>query len=113
MKEIISYLIFLLVDLKVNFLLAKKLKINATPVETVLAGTFAMPSAVKPNKKPKSSAVLIAPTIANRPTCALFFMLRLVVFFDEITGAILGLAKNPRDIFADYAQADQLNTAQK
>ena len=72
-KDTISYLIFLLVDLKVYFLLAKKLKTKAVPVETVLAASFGSPRKVSKNNNPKSIIVFIVPTIAKRPICALFF----------------------------------------
>lgn len=68
-------MIFLLVDLKVYFLLAKKLKIKAEPVETVLAAIFGNPKKVNKNNKPKSITVLAKPTTANRLICALFFTL--------------------------------------
>ena len=44
-------MILLLVDLKVYFLLAKKLKIKAKPVEIVLATIFGNPKKVNKNKK--------------------------------------------------------------
>lgn len=68
-------MILLLVDLKVYFLLAKKLKIKAKPVEIVLAAIFGNPKKVNKNNKPKSITVLAKPTTANRLICALFFML--------------------------------------
>ena len=115
-NEIISYLTFLLVDLKVYFLLAKKLKTKAEPVEIVLAAIFGNPKKVSKNNKPKSIAVLIVPTIAKRPICILFFTLglfRFVIFGNEIARAILGFAKDTGDIFADNTKTNQLNTAKK
>lgn len=102
-KETISYLIFLLVDLKVYFLLAKKLKTKAVPVETVLAASFGSPRKVSKNNNPKSITVFIVPTIAKRPICALFFTLSLVIFLDKVTRPVLGLAKNSSNVLADNA----------
>ena len=102
-KETISYLIFLLVDLKVYFLLAKKLKTKAVPVETVLAASFGSPRKVSKNNNPKSIIVFIVPTIAKRPICALFFTLSLVIFLDKVTRPVLGLAKNSSNVLADNA----------
>ena len=102
-KDTISYLIFLLVDLKVYFLLAKKLKIKAVPVETVLAASFGSPRKVSKNNNPKSITVFIVPTIAKRPICALFFTLSLVIFLDKVTRPVLGLAKNSSNVLADNA----------
>ena len=102
-KEIISYLIFLPVDLKVYFLLAKKLKTKAVPVETVLAASFGSPIKVSKNNSPKSIIVFIVPTIAKRPICALFFTLSLVIFLDKVTRPVLGLAKNSSNVLADNA----------
>ena len=102
-KDTISYLIFLLVDLKVYFLLAKKLKTKAVPVETVLAASFGNPRKVSENNNPKSIIVFIVPTIAKRPICALFFTLSLVIFLDKVTRPVLGLAKNSSNVLADNA----------
>ena len=102
-KDTISYLIFLLVDLKVYFLLAKKLKTKAVPVETVLAASFGSPRKVSENNNPKSIIVFIVPTIAKRPICALFFTLSLVIFLDKVTRPVLGLAKNSSNVLADNA----------
>ena len=102
-KDTISYLIFLLVDLKVYFLLAKKLKIKAVPVETVLAASFGSPRKVSKNNNPKSITVFIVPTIAKRPICALFFTLSLVIFLDKVARPVLGLAKNSSNVLADNA----------
>ena len=102
-KDIISYLIFLLVDLKVYFLLAKKLKTKAVPVETVLAASFGSPRKVSKNNNPKSIIVFIVPTIAKRPICALFFTLSLVIFLDKVARPVLGLAKNSSNVLADNA----------
>lgn len=102
-KETISYLIFLLVDLKVYFLLAKKLKTKAVPVETVLAASFGSPRKVSENNNPKSIIVFIVPTIAKRPICALFFTLSLVIFLDKVIRPVLGLAKNSSNVLADNA----------
>ncbi len=102
-KETISYLIFLLVDLKVYFLLAKKLKTKAVPVETVLAASFGSPRKVSKNNNPKSITVFIVPTIAKRPICALFFTLSLMIFLDKVTRPVLGLAKNSSNVLADNA----------
>ena len=102
-KDIISYLIFLLVDLKVYFLLAKKLKTKAVPVEIVLAASFGNPRKVSKNNNPKSIIVFIVPTIAKRPICALFFTLSLVIFLDKVTRPVLGLAKNSSNVLADNA----------
>lgn len=112
-KDTISYLIFLLVDLKVYFLLAKKLKTKAVPVETVLAASFGSPRKVSKNNNPKSITVFIVPTIAKRPICALFFTLSLVIFLDKVTRPVLGLAKNSSNVLADNAQANQLDAAEK
>ena len=100
-KDTISYLIFLLVDLKVYFLLAKKLKTKAVPVETVLAASLGSPRKVSKNNSPKSIIVFIVPTIAKRPICALFFTLSLVIFLDKVTRPVLGLAKNSSNVLAD------------
>ena len=100
-KEIISYLIFLLVDLKVYFLLAKKLKTKAVPVEIVLAASFGSPRKVSENNSPKSIIVFIVPTIAKRPICALFFTLSLVIFLNKVTRPVLGLAKYSSNVLAD------------
>ena len=100
-KDTISYLIFLLVDLKVYFLLAKKLKTKAVPVETVLAASFGSPRKVSKNNNPKSITVFIVPTIAKRPICALFFTLSLVIFLDKVTRPVLGLAKYSSNVLAD------------
>lgn len=100
-KDTISYLIFLLVDLKVYFLLAKKLKTKAVPVETVLAASFGSPRKVSENNNPKSIIVFIVPTIAKRPICALFFTLSLVIFLDKVARPVLGLAKNSSNVLAD------------
>ena len=100
-KDTISYLIFLLVDLKVYFLLAKKLKTKAVPVEIVLAASFGNPRKVSKNNSPKSIIVFIVPTIAKRPICALFFTLSLVIFLDKVTRPVLGLAKNSSNVLAD------------
>ena len=100
-KDTISYLIFLLVDLKVYFLLAKKLKTKAVPVETVLAASFGSPRKVSKNNNPKSIIVFIVPTIAKRPICALFFTLSLVIFLDKVTRPVLGLAKYSSNVLAD------------
>ena len=102
-KDTISYLIFLLVDLKVYFLLAKKLKTKAVPVETVLAVSLGSPRKVSKNNNPKSIIVFIVPTIAKRPICALFFTLSLVIFLDKIARPVLGLAKNSSNVLADNA----------
>ena len=102
-KDTISYLIFLLVDLKVYFLLAKKLKTKAVPVETVLAASFGSPRKVSKNNNPKSITVFIVPTIAKRPICALFFTLSLMIFLDKVTRPVLGLAKNSSNVLADNA----------
>ncbi len=102
-KDTISYLIFLLVDLKVYFLLAKKLKTKAVPVETVLAASFGSPRKVSKNNNPKSIIVFIVPTIAKRPICALFFTLSLVIFLDKVARPVLGLAKNSSNVLADNA----------
>lgn len=102
-KDTISYLIFLLVDLKVYFLLAKKLKTKAVPVETVLAASFGSPRKVSENNNPKSIIVFIVPTIAKRPICALFFTLSLVIFLDKVIRPVLGLAKNLSNVLADNA----------
>ena len=100
-KDTISYLIFLLVDLKVYFLLAKKLKTKAAPVETVLAASFGSPRKVSKNNNPKSITVFIVPTIAKRPICALFFTLSLVIFLNKVTRPVLGLAKYSSNVLAD------------
>ena len=100
-KDTISYLIFLLVDLKVYFLLAKKLKTKAVPVETVLAASFGSPRKVSKNNNPKSIIVFAVPTIAKRPICALFFTLSLVIFLDKVARPVLGLAKNSSNVLAD------------
>ena len=100
-KDTISYLIFLLVDLKVYFLLAKKLKTKAVPVETVLAASFGSPRKVSKNNNPKSITVFIVPTIAKRPICALFFTLSLVIFLNKVTRPVLGLAKYSSNVLAD------------
>lgn len=100
-KDTISYLIFLLVDLKVYFLLAKKLKTKAVPVETVLAASFGSPRKVSKNNNPKSIIVFIVPTIAKRPICALFFTLSLVIFLDKVARPVLGLAKDSGNVLAD------------
>lgn len=100
-KDTISYLIFLLVDLKVYFLLAKKLKTKAVPVETVLAASLGSPRKVNKNNSPKSIIVFIVPTIAKRPICALFFTLSLVIFLDKVARPVLGLAKNSSNVLAD------------
>ena len=100
-KDTISYLIFLLVDLKVYFLLAKKLKTKAVPVETVLATSFGSPRKVSKNNNPKSITVFIVPTIAKRPICALFFTLSLVIFLNKVTRPVLGLAKYSSNVLAD------------
>ena len=100
-KDTISYLIFLLVDLKVYFLLAKKLKTKAVPVETVLAASFGSPRKVSENNNPKSIIVFIVPTIAKRPICALFFTLSLVIFLDKVARPVLWLAKNSSNVLAD------------
>lgn len=100
-KDTISYLIFLLVDLKVYFLLAKKLKTKAVPVETVLAASFGSPRKVSKNNSPKSIIVFAVPTIAKRPICALFFTLSLVIFLDKVARPVLGLAKNSSNVLAD------------
>ena len=102
-KDTISYLIFLLVDLKVYFLLAKKLKTKAVPVETVLAASFGSPRKVSKNNSPKSIIVFAVPTIAKRPICALFFTLSLVIFLDKVTRPVLGLAKYSSNVLADNA----------
>lgn len=68
----ISRTIFLLFDLKVYFLLAKKLKINAIDVDIVFAVIFGKPKFVNPNKRPKSSAVLIMPISPKRILVACF-----------------------------------------
>ena len=102
-KDTISYLIFLPVDLKVYFLLAKKLKTKAVPVETVLAASFGSPRKVSKNNNPKSIIVFIVPTIAKRPICALFFTLSLVIFLDKVARPVLGLAKNSSNVLADNA----------
>ena len=94
-------MIFLLVDLKVYFLLAKKLKIKAEPVETVLAVIFGNPKKVNKNNKPKSITVLTKPTTAKRLICALFFTLSLVIFLDKVARPVLGLAKNSSNVLAD------------
>lgn len=112
-KDAISYLIFLLVDLKVYFLLAKKLKTKAVPVETVLAASFGSPRKVSKNNNPKSIIVFAVPTIAKRPICALFFTLSLVIFLDKVTRPVLGLAKNSSNVLADNAQANQLDATEK
>ena len=100
-KDTISYLIFLLVDLKVYFLLAKKLKTKAVPVETVLAASFGSPRKVSKNNSPKSIIVFAVPTIAKRPICALFFTPSLVIFLDKVARPVLGLAKNSSNVLAD------------
>ena len=100
-KDTISYLIFLLVDLKVYFLLAKKLKTKAVPVEIVLAVSLGSPRKVSKNNSPKSIIVFIVPTIAKRPICALFFTLSLVIFLDKVARPVLGLAKNSSNVLAD------------
>ena len=100
-KDTISYLIFLLVDLKVYFLLAKKLKTKAVPVETVLAASFGSPRKVSKNNSPKSIIVFIVPTIAKRPICALFFTLSLVIFLDKVARPVFGFAENPSNVLAD------------
>ena len=100
-KETISYLIFLLVDLKVYFLLAKKLKTKAVPVEIVLAVSLGSPRKVSKNNSPKSIIVFAVPTIAKRPICALFFTLSLVIFLDKVARPVLGLAKNSSNVLAD------------
>lgn len=51
--------------LKVNFLLAKKLNINATDVDIKLLTMFGRPNSTKINRIEKSMAVLIAPTDPN------------------------------------------------
>ena len=102
-KDTISYLIFLLVDLKVYFLLAKKLKTKAVPVETVLAASFGSPRKVSKNNNPKSIIVFIVPTIAKRPICALFFTLSLVIFLDKVARPVFGFAENPSNVLADNA----------
>ena len=100
-KDTISYLIFLLVDLKVYFLLAKKLKTKAVLVETVLAASFGSPRKVSENNNPKSIIVFIVPTIAKRPICALFFTLSLVIFLDKVARPVLGFAKDSGNVLAD------------
>lgn len=100
-KDIISYLIFLLVDLKVYFLLAKKLKTKAVPVEIVLAASFGNPRKVSKNNNPKSIIVFIVPTIAKRPIRALFFTLSLVIFLDKVARPVLGFAKDSGNVLAD------------
>ena len=105
-------MILLLVDLKVYFLLAKKLKIKAKPVEIVLAAIFGNPKKVNKNNKPKSITVLTKPTTAKRLICALFFTLdtfRFVIFGNEITRAIFGFTKDTGNIFANNTKTNQLN----
>ena len=79
---------------------------NAMPVEIVLAIRRGKPKYVSKNNKPKSTIVLKPPTIAKRPICALFFMMRLVIFLDQIVRPTFGFVENSRDIFADHAEAD-------
>lgn len=110
-KDTISYLIFLLVDLNVYFLLAKKLKTKAVPVETVLATSLGSPIKVSKNNRPKSIIVFTVPTIAKRPICALFFTLSLVIFLNKVSRSVLGLAKYSSNVLADNTQANQLDAA--
>ena len=91
----------MLVDLKVYFLLAKKLKTKAVPVEIVLAASFGSPRKVSKNNSPKSIIVFIVPTIAKRPICALFFTLSLVIFLDKVARPVLGFAKDSGNVLAD------------
>ena len=94
---------------KVYDLLAKKLKIKARPVDTVLAASFGRPSVVSPKSKPISITVLIPPTSANRSNLPLLFaMTSLTMFLNEIRWALLCFAKNSGDIFANHSQAQQL-----
>ena len=100
-KSTISRATFVSVVLKVYFLLAKKLKINAVVLEIIFATNLSRPSIVRPIKMPKSSAVLRPPTIRNRPSSCLFFMVRLVVFFDEVERTVLGFIEDAANVFAD------------
>jgi len=74
-----------LLSLKVNFLLAKKLKIRATEVEIKLLVRAGKPSDFNPKRMAKSIAVLVPPTSAKRILSA-WFLSRFftVIFLDKI-----------------------------
>lgn len=99
--------------LNVYFLLAKKLKTKAMEVEMILAGTAGRPRDFSKNKSPKSKTVFTPPTKPNRRSWRLFFMMRLVIFLDEIQRTALGFVKNTSDVLTDYPETKQLNTTQE
>jgi len=107
-KSTISLATLVSVVLKVYFLLAKKLKTKAVVLEMMFATILSSPSNVNTINIPKSSAVFSTPTTRKRPRVCLLFMMPLVVFFDEIEWATLGLIEDTADIFADDPKAQKL-----
>ena len=106
----ISCLMLPPLERKVYFLLAKKLKPKANPVDRVLLAIFGSPRCVNKKSNPKSSAVLIAPTIPKR-MILLFFIMRLMILLNEVERALFCLVENPADILADDAEKDHLHAA--
>lgn len=93
-----------LVDRKVNFRLATKLKQKAIDVETIFAATTDKPKKLNAKKIPKSIAVFALPTTTNRNFCELFFMATFVVFLNQIQRALFCFVKNPSDVFTYHTQ---------
>ena len=100
--------------LNVNDLLVKKLKTIATEVDMKLLSSAGRPKATRANSMKKSIAVLATPTMPNRTFSACFFMNCFkVAFLDIIKRAVLDLFEYVTDVFADYAQRQQLHAAKE
>jgi len=93
-------------DLKVNFLLAKKLKTSAVDVDTKLLAIVGSPRATKVNNIPKSIEVLMMPTRPKRNLSACFFssFFTDIAFFDKIKWATFRFFENSTDILPNYPQ---------
>lgn len=89
-------------DLKVNFLLARKLNKNETVVETVLAPIFGAPKEVRPNKIPKSIKVLAVPTAPKRSLVWCFCNFSFMVFVNQVERTLFCFGENSSNIFPDY-----------
>ena len=102
-KRIISRTMFVPDDLKVYFLLAKKLNTNAILVENIFAVVAIRPIDLSINSNPKSSTVLITPIRPKRISWDLFFMVRFVIFLDKIQRSALGFIKYSTNVLTDDA----------
>ncbi len=93
-------------SLNVNFLFAKKLKVNATDVEMMLAQkTGTVNRLVNVKSIVKSMMVLVPPTVTNRILSELFFIRTCrscnMLFPDVVKRSMFGFDKYLADVFAN------------